>query len=76
MDPDRRERAEQIYAEVMQELDTMRDPEPTRVAEVFLRGKAAIERMEDEVPDDDARGQAEVTRKLEALRERVRELTQ
>lgn len=76
MDPDRLERAEQSYEEAMAELESLEDPGPRKAAEVFLRGKSAIERMQDELDPDDEAGRAEFQRKLDALRERLRTASQ
>ncbi len=73
-DPDRRLRAERVFAEALAELETMQGATPEAATEVFLRAKSALERIEDETPDDDVEGRARHRENLERLRRTMRDL--
>jgi hypothetical protein len=67
LDPERLQKARSAFDEALRQLEDLDEPTPQRVSEIFLKGKAAIERMEDEARGD-PEAEAAVGRDLARLR--------
>lgn len=73
-EPGARSKAQAIADSALEELRRFDEVDVAVAREIYMRGHAALERVEDELPDDDEPGRAKLRADTEALRDEMARL--